>query len=175
MTSTQTVNRESRDDAATTAAESGQYLSFLLAGEEYGVDILKVQEIRGWTPVTRIPNTEPWVQGVLNLRGAVVPIVDLRVRFGLPKLDYTQTTVVVVLAVTAPGGARRVLGVVVDGVSDVLNVAPELVKPSPDFGAVIRSEFIHGMAAVGERMVILLDSDKLLTAEELRSLEGTSH
>jgi purine-binding chemotaxis protein CheW len=116
-------------------AGSGQYLTFHLAGEEYGLDILKVQEIRGWTQVTRIPHTPPHVQGVLNLRGTIVPIIDLRKRFDLEKVDYTRITVVIVLSVTDLAG-RRVIGIVVDGVSGVLDVTLETIKPAPNFGSV---------------------------------------
>ena len=168
-------------------AGSGQYLTFLLAGEEYGLDILKVQEIRGWTQVTRIPHTPPHVQGVLNLRGTIVPIIDLRKRFDLEKVEYTRTTVVIVLSVTdwtgdvqgrtsaagggTPGAAKRVIGIVVDGVTGVLDVTPETVKPAPNFGSAVSTEFINGMASVGKRMVILLDSDRLLTEDELAALD----
>ena len=152
-------------------AGSGQYLTFLLAGEEYGLDILKVQEIRGWTQVTRIPHTPPHVQGVLNLRGTIVPIIDLRKRFDLEKVDYTRITVVIVLSVTDQAG-KRVIGIVVDGVSGVLDVTPETIKPAPNFGSVVHTEFINGMASVGKRMVILLDSDKLLTEDEMEALEA---
>jgi purine-binding chemotaxis protein CheW len=152
-------------------AGSGQYLTFLLAGEEYGLDILKVQEIRGWTQVTRIPHTPPHVQGVLNLRGTIVPIIDLRKRFDLEKVDYTRITVVIVLSVTDQAG-KRVIGIVVDGVSGVLDVTPETIKPAPNFGTAVHTEFINGMASVGKRMVILLDSDKLLTEDEMEALEA---
>jgi len=152
-------------------ARSGQYLTFLLAGEEYGVDILAVQEIRGWNPVTRIPHAPPHVEGVLNLRGAIVPIIDLRSRFGLEQIGRTPTTVVIVLSVVNKHG-KRVIGAVVDKVSDVLNVPPEGIKPPPDFGSVVRTEFILGMAALGNRMVILLDSDKLFTDGELETLDA---
>ena len=157
--------------AVRTVASAGQYLTFLLAGEEYGLDILKLQEIRGWIPVTRIPHTPPHVQGVLNLRGTIVPIIDLRKRFDLIKADYTPTTVVIVLSVTDKSG-KRVIGIVVDGVSDVLNVTPATIKPPPNFGTAVRTEFINGMASIDTRMVILLDSDKLLTEDELAALDA---
>lgn len=149
-------------------ASTGQYLTFLLAGEEYGLDILKVQEIRGWVPVTRIPHTPAHVQGVLNLRGAIVPIIDLRRRFDMAKAEYTHTTVVIVMSVADKTG-KRVIGVVVDGVSDVLNVTPDAIKPAPNFGAAVRTEFVNGLGAIGNRMVILLDSDKLLMEDEMPS------
>ncbi len=162
---------KTQPEAARAKARSGQYLIFSLAGEEYGVDILKVQEIRGWAPVTRLPHTPAYVQGLLNLRGTVVPIIDLRLRFGLPRTEYTASTVIVVLTLATQRG-KRVLGIVVDGVSDVLDIPAETIRPSPDLGAVIRSEFISGMATLEERMLVLLDIDQLLTAEEIGSLDA---
>lgn len=154
------------------AAGSGQYLIFQLADEEYGVDILKVQEIRGWSGVTRVPNMPAWVLGVLNLRGTVVPILDLRRRFALPPLELDASKVVVVLAIAGAQG-RRVIGVVVDSVSDVLDIPAESIRPAPELGAAIRSGFIAAMATLGERTLVLLDVDKLLTVEELGSLDAT--
>lgn len=151
---------------------SGQYLIFQLAGEEYGVDILKVQEIRGWSAVTRVPNMPAWVLGVLNLRGTIVPILDLRRRFAMPPLELDASRVVIVLTVAGTQG-RCVIGVVVDGVSDVLEIPAEAIRPAPELGAAIRSEFIAAMATVGERTLVLLDADKLLTNEELGALEAT--
>lgn len=150
-----------------------QYLSFKLAGEHYGVDILKVQEIKGWIPVTRIPNTPSHVRGVLNLRGTIVPIIDLRLRFNLEPAEYTPVTVIIVLCVKTAGLGNRVIGVVVDSVSDVLNVASADIRPAPDFGEGLNTEFIKGLATVGEHMVMLLESDKLLSADELAAL-GTA-
>lgn len=149
---------------------AGQYLIFSLADEEYAVDILKVQEIRSFSPVTRVPNSLPYVLGVLNQRGNVVPIIDLRLRFGLPKVEYSAATVVVILTVAAATG-KRVLGIVVDGVSDVLEIPAEAIKPAPELGAMVRSEFIAGMATIEDRTLVVLHSDQLLMAEEIRALE----
>lgn len=168
MSATQTLDKET---ARAEVARSGQFLTFILAGEEYGVEILKVQEIRGWNAVTRIPKTPAYVQGVLNLRGTIVPIIDLRMRFGLERIDYTATTVIVVLSVVTEQG-KRTIGIVVDGVSDVLTATGEEIKPAPSFGDSIRTEFVNGLVANGERMVILLDADKLLTAAELSALDS---
>ncbi len=151
--------------------EGLQYLTFSLAGEEYGVDILKVQEIRGWAPVTKVPNTPPFVRGVMNLRGAIVPVIDLRLRFELEAMEYTKTTVVIVVTVQTAGGSR-VIGAVVDGVSDVLNVDPATVQPAPDFGTAVNTEFISGLVAVESGMVMLLDVDRLLSVEEMFKLEA---
>lgn len=144
-----------------------QYLTFHLGGESYGVDILRVQEIKGWSAVTHVPNSPDYMLGVLNLRGEIIPIVDLRVRFGMAELEYLPTTVVIVLRVNGRSGVRRTMGIVVDGVSDVLNIAETMVKPTPDFGAVVNTEFISGLATVDGRMVMLIDIDRLLTSGDL--------
>ncbi len=143
------------------AAGSHQVLTFTLGEETYGVDILRVQEIRGWSPVTRIPQAPMHVLGVLNLRGSIVPIVDLRMRFSLERAEYTPLTVIIVLSVESAAG-RRDFGLVVDGVSDVIDVAAGDVKPPPEMGAQVSTEFIQGLAAVSGRMVMLLDIDQLI-------------
>lgn len=140
---------------------SNQILTFMLGDETYGVDILRVQEIRGWSPVTRIPQSPPHVLGVLNLRGSIVPIVDLRMRLSLDRAEYTPVTVIIVLSVEAAQG-RRDFGVVVDGVSDVIDIQLSEVKQAPDLGAQVNMEFIQGLATVTERMVMLLDIDRLI-------------
>jgi purine-binding chemotaxis protein CheW len=145
-----------------------QFLSFILAGEHYGVDILRVQEIKGWTPVTRVPQTSKHMKGVLNLRGTVVPIVDMRMRFSLEEVEYTPLTVVIVMSVKNESG-ERLVGIVVDAVSDVLNVSTDDIKPTPDFGDTVSTEFINGLASVEDKMIMLLDVDKLFNANELPS------
>ena len=147
-------------------ADAEQYLTFMLNGEEYGVDILRVQEIKGWIPTTRIPNTPDYIRGVMNLRGAIVPIIDLRLRFAMPAIEYTATTVVIVLKVHNEG-VERTIGFVVDAVSDVYNVSPDQFRAAPDFGAHVHTDFIRALATVDEKMVILLDIDQLVSAEEL--------
>jgi purine-binding chemotaxis protein CheW len=166
-TATQLVQTGAAGNTAT--ATGTQFLTFVVSGEEYGVDILRVQEIKGWTPVTRIPNTPPHVQGVLNLRGTIVPIIDMRMRFGMDKADYTALTVIIVLSVHTQWG-NRVIGVVVDAVSDVLDVAPADIKPAPDFGTTVNTEFISGLATTGNSMVMLLDIDRLLNQDELSAI-----
>ena len=151
--------------------DASQYLTFMLENEEYGVDILRVQEIKGWDSVTPIPNAPAYVKGVMNLRGTIVPIIDLRQRFGLPRSDYGPTTVVIVLKVTGESG-ERTMGVVVDGVSDVYNVGAEQAKPPPDFGSVVDTEFVKGLATVGDKMVILLDIDNLINVAVLSNVAG---
>lgn len=141
-----------------------QFLSFALGHEEYGVDILRVQEIRSWEPVSRIPNVPAYEKGVVNLRGSIVPIIDLRERFDLGRALYTPLTVVVVLQALI-GEKTRVMGVVVDSVSDVVNVNRHAIQSSPSFGAKVSTEFISGLVSVNDRMVMLLDVDKLLKLE----------
>lgn len=140
---------------------SAQFLSFTLGKEEYGVDILRVQEIRSWEPVSRIPNVPSYEKGVVNLRGAIVPIIDLRERFGLGCSKYTPLTVVVVLQAHI-GDKSRVMGVVVDAVSDVIDVDKKNIQIAPNFGTKVSTEFINGLVSVNQRMVMLLDVDKLL-------------
>lgn len=138
-----------------------QFLSFTLGQEEYGVDILRVQEIRSWEPVSRIPNVPAYEKGVVNLRGAIVPIIDLRERFQLGHSAYTPLTVVVVLQARM-ADKIRVMGVVVDSVSDVVDINKKSIQSAPNFGAKVSTEFINGLASVNDRMVMLLDVDKLL-------------
>jgi len=150
--------------------DGSQFLTFFLAGEEYGVDILRVQEIKGWNAVTPIPNTPEYIRGVINLRGTIVPIIDLRRRFGLEAVEYGPMTVVIVLKVMREDKSR-VMGIVVDAVSDVYNVQDESLKPAPDFGSVVNVDFVQGLATVNETMVIILDIDHLLNSGELAVLD----
>ena len=156
------------EESASHLNENGsEYLTFHLADEEYGVDILRVQEIRGWENVTRIPNSPTYVKGVLNLRGAIVPIIDLRNRFDLPHADYTPTTVVVVLSVWSKNGQKkRIVGVVVDAISDVVNAELSDIQATPSFDSSIDIEYIEGLATTGDKMLMLVDVDKLLNIEE---------
>jgi purine-binding chemotaxis protein CheW len=142
-----------------------EVLVFVLGREEYGVDILKVQEIRGYEKVTPIPAAPEYLKGVVNLRGIIVPVIDLRVKFGMADPRYDAFTVVVILRL-----ARRVIGIVVDGVSDVMALGAQDVKPAPQLGTVVESSFIEGLGTGGERMVLLLDIEKLLSTGELNLL-----
>jgi purine-binding chemotaxis protein CheW len=142
-----------------------EVLVFVLGREEYGVDILKVQEIRGYEKVTPIPAAPEYLKGVVNLRGIIVPVIDLRVKFGMPDPRYDAFTVVVILRL-----ARRVIGIVVDGVSDVMALRAQDVKPAPQLGSVVESSFIEGLGTEGDRMVLLLDIEKLLSTGELNLL-----
>jgi purine-binding chemotaxis protein CheW len=140
-----------------------QVLTFSVGTEHYGVDILRVQEIRGWSPVTKIPKLPPQVLGVLNLRGSIVPILDLRIKFNLTQAEFTPLTVIIVLSVESADGPRE-FGLVVDAVRDVVDIAPDHLKDTPSLGG--RSPpFIQGLAALGERMLILLNVDELINRD----------
>lgn len=156
-------------------AGENQFLTFVLEQEEYAVDILRVQEIRGWESVTRIPNTPEYIRGVLNLRGAIVPIVDLRMRFNMKSIEYGVTTVIVVLKVMKEDGSgSRTMGIVVDGVSEVYSVPESEIKEAPDFGTKVRTEFIKGLATIDDKMVIIIDIDKMLNSDELAVVDMVS-
>jgi purine-binding chemotaxis protein CheW len=144
------------------AADGNQFLTFRLGEEEYGVEILKVQEIKGYSAVTPIPNTPSYFKGVMNLRGTIVPVVDLRAKFALNTTEYNQFTVIIVLTV-----GSKVMGLVVDAVSDVLNIPRTDIQATPDFGAQVDARFISGMAKTGEKLVVLLDIDRVLGGDEL--------
>jgi purine-binding chemotaxis protein CheW len=144
-------------------AESHQVLTFVLGNETYGLDILRVQEIRGWSSVTKIPHAPPHVLGVLNLRGSIVPIVDLRMRFSLERAEYTAITVIIVVSVKSATGQRD-FGLVVDGVSDVVDLDPANVKAPPEMGAKGSMDYIRGLVPVETRMIVLLDIDRLIGA-----------
>lgn len=150
---------------------SREYLTFVVGKEEFGVEILSVQEIRVWSPVTELPNTPEFFKGVINLRGTIVPIVDLRQRFRCGEPGYDNTTVVIVLQGEVRG-KRNVTGIVVDAVSDVIKVEGEALKEAPDLGEHVDSCFISGMVARGERLTILLDAAELLDTDELMKSSG---
>ena len=152
------MNTNHGDDPS--GGEPKQYLTFALCGEDYGIDILQVQEIKCLSRITPIPNTPRHVKGVLNLRGTVVPVIDLRTKFGLGEIEYNRFTVIIVVNV-----GRRVMGLVVDAVSDVLNLADSDVQAAPELGGNLDLSFVTGMARSGERLVTLLDIDRLLREE----------
>ncbi|MDD2759641.1 MAG: chemotaxis protein CheW [Methylomonas sp.] len=147
-----------------------QFLTFELAGDAYGVEILKVQEIRGWEAVRKIPNTPEYVKGALNLRGSIVPIIDLRVRFHMERVEYTPVTVVIVMSVQTESTGSTVMGIVADAVSDVLDIKPGDIKTSPNLGAKIDTRYIRGMYVGKKNMVMLLDVDKLLNPDEFAQI-----
>ena len=154
------------DAPGTGPTDGTQFLTFALGAEEYGVAILNVQEIKGYAPVTPIPNTPAWVRGVMNLRGTIVPVIDLRLRLGMPPAEYGPFTVIVVLALAA-----KVVGAIVDTVSDVLTIADADVQQTPDLGVGIDVRFVAGIAQAAETLVILLDAEALLRHDELGSID----
>ena len=154
--------------AAIIAGTAAQYLTFTLGQEEYAVDILKVQEIRGYDAVTAIANAPVFIKGVINLRGVIVPIVDLRLKFQLGEATYDAFTVVIILNVL-----DRVIGIVVDGVTDVLACPADEVKPAPEFGAALDTRYIDGLATVDGRMVIVVDIEKLMGSPEMALIDET--
>lgn len=145
---------------------SRELLTFTLGNEEYGIDILKVQEIRGYDAVTTIANSPDFIKGVINLRGIIVPIVDMRIKFKLGNITYNELTVVIILNV-----ANRVVGIVVDGVSDVIALTAEQLKPAPEFSSSLDMQYIMGLGTVDERMIIVMDIEKLMTSRDMDLVE----
>ena len=143
-----------------------EFLAFTLGKEEYGIDILKVQEIRGYESVTRIANAPEFLKGVVNLRGTIVPIVDMRIKFNLGEPTYDQFTVVIILNI-----AGRIVGMVVDSVSDVTTLSPEQIRPAPEMGTVFNTNYLIGLGTLDERMLILVDIDKLMSSSEMGLIE----
>jgi purine-binding chemotaxis protein CheW len=143
-----------------------EFLAFRLGNEEYGIDILKVQEIRGYDAVTRIANAPDYIKGVVNLRGLIVPIVDMRIKFNLGTPSYDQFTVVIVLNI-----GSRVVGMVVDSVADVISLTPDQIKPAPEIGAALNTDYLTGLGTIDERMLILVDIDKLMSGNEIGLLD----
>ena len=139
-----------------------EFLAFTLGSEEYGIDILKVQEIRGYEAVTRIANAPEFIKGVINMRGIIIPVVDMRIKFKLGEVKYDQFTVVIILNING-----RVVGMVVDSVSDVTTLTPEQVKPAPDMGNAFSADYVIGLGTIDERMLILVDVDKLMSSPEM--------
>lgn len=158
-----------RAAAATVSANEGyleEFLTFTLGAEEYAIDILKVQEIRGYEEPTVIANSPPFIKGVVNLRGTIVPIVDLRIKFDVGVVEYTPFTVVIILNV---GG--RVVGMVVDAVSEVAALSDEQIRPAPEFSSAVDTRYIRGLATIEERMLIVVDIEKLMLSSEMALVE----
>lgn len=154
-------------DTPGSEASGQEFLVFTLGTEEYGIDILKVQEIRSYETVTRIASAPDFMKGVTNLRGVIVPIVDLRLKFRLGNVRYDHQTVVIILNV-----AGRVVGIVVDGVSDVLTLTGDAIKPAPEFGVSVSTEHLTGLATVEGRMLVLIDIERLITSPDMELIEA---
>ena len=165
-------NAHTQTNAALNQARSAgevsgnEFLAFTLGKEEYGIDILKVQEIRGYEPVTRIANAPDFIKGVVNLRGIIVPIVDMRIKFNLGEPSYDQFTVVIILNI-----AGRVMGMVVDSVSDVTTLTSDQIKAAPEMGTTFDTDYLIGLGTLDERMLILVDIDKLMSSDEMGLIE----
>ncbi len=160
--STETIDQVSN-------APVGEYLTFVLGSEEYGIEILKVQEIRGYDAVTKIANTPDFIKGVINLRGTIVPIVDLRVRFNLGKVEYNEFTVVIILNLSG-----RIVGIVVDGVSDVITLQASQVRAVPDLVSTIDTKYLVGLGTVDDRMLILVNIESLMNSQEMALIDSVS-
>ncbi|MFH0998834.1 MAG: chemotaxis protein CheW [Pseudomonadota bacterium] len=154
----------------TTGGREGKYLTFTLAGEEYGIGILKIREIIGMMPITSVPQAPDFVKGVINLRGKVIPVIDLRLRFGMAAMDYTERTCIIVVQIDLSGAPLNI-GIVVDSVSEVLNIGGGDIENAPTFGTQLNTDYILGMAKIEGGVKILLDIDKVLTASEIGLLE----
>lgn len=153
-------------------SKANQYLTFLLGKEEYGIDILKVQEIKGWGQITKIPNTPTYILGVINLRGAIIPVMDLRLRFCLESADYTPTTVIIVTNVHLDNKLRTV-GLVVDAVSEVYSIDESCFSPAPELGSNIDTAYVSGLATVEGKMIILMAVEHLVSQDMLNNIPDT--
>ena len=162
----QANQRSSKEDAE---LSGGEYLTFILGSEEYGIEILKVQEIRSYEAVTKIANTPDFIKGVINLRGSIVPIIDLRMRFRLDQAEYNDTTVVIILNLD-----NRTIGMVVDGVSDVLELKESQISPVPELVASIDTKYLLGLGTSDGRMLILVDIEQLMSSKEMALMEAAS-
>ncbi|MFO7784152.1 MAG: chemotaxis protein CheW [Thermodesulfobacteriota bacterium] len=159
-----------KQDSEVKADREGKYLTFTLAEEEYGIGILRIKEIIGMMPITPVPQTPEFVKGVINLRGKVIPVVDLRLRFGMEEIDYTERTCIIVVEITGETGTVQT-GIVVDSVSEVMNIKGGDIEDSPSFGANLDTGYILGMAKMEGDVKILLDIDKVLSAEEIAEVK----
>lgn len=160
------MTTETPSSSSESNVAGSEFLTFTLGAEEYGLDILKVQEIRGYDAVTAIANTPDFIKGVINLRGTIVPIVDLRIKFHLGTVEYNQMTVVIILNL-----GHRVVGIVVDSVSDVLALTPEQIRPAPELSAGLDTRYLTGLGTVDERMLILVDIEKLMSSTEMELMD----
>lgn len=156
------AQKNAKADSGDEGGYAQEYLTFTLGPEEYAIDILKVQEIRGYEQPTTIANSPAFIKGVINLRGIIVPIVDMRIKFGVGKAEYTPFTVVIILSL-----AGRVVGIVVDGVSDVTSLRSDQIRPAPEFAATVDTRYIKGLGTLGDRMLIVVDIERLMLSSEM--------
>lgn len=160
---------EAAAEHALVIAGHQEFLTFTLGEEEYAIDILKVQEIRGYDAVTRIANTPSYIKGVINMRGVIVPVVDMRLKFNVGEAVYDQFTVMIILNL-----GERVVGMVVDGVSDVVALSPDEIRTAPEFGAAMDTQYIQGLASIDDRMAIVVDIEKLMTSNEMGLIDAVA-
>jgi purine-binding chemotaxis protein CheW len=171
MATTETsTNTQGNNTAGNLKTAAGEYLTFVLGNEQYGIEILKVQEIRGYDAVTQIANMPPFIKGVVNLRGKIVPIVDLRIKFNLGKVEYNEFTVVIILNLSG-----RIVGIVVDGVSDVRELREEHLREVPSLVTRIDTKYIVGLATIEQEMLILVDIERLMTSDEMELMDNVVH
>ena len=169
MESVLDTNSKSETQATAPQDASGKYLTFLLDNEEYGLEILKVRELIGIMGITKVPQTPDFVEGVINLRGKVIPVIDLRSKFGLPRAEYNEATCIIVVDV------GMLMGIIVDTVQEVHDISANNIEPPPNLGSAVDTDFILGMGKVNDGVKILLDIDKVLTSQELVALQETSN
>ncbi|MCK4795173.1 MAG: purine-binding chemotaxis protein CheW [Desulfobacteraceae bacterium] len=167
----QIESKETTGGTISPASREGKYLTFELDGEEYGLEILKVKEIIGIMNITSVPQTPDYVKGVINLRGKVIPVIDLRLKFSMESLEYSERTCIIMVDIAGTSGKKVMVGIVVDSVSEVLNIRGDEIEDSPSFGSRLSTEYILGMAKVKGGVKILLDIDQVLNAEELNILD----
>ncbi len=168
---TMVATRQGNAAAGKVDLRIGKYLTFRLGNEEFAIQVLRVREIMGIQEITAVPQTPDYVKGVLNLRGKVIPVVDLRLKFGLPELEYTQRTCIIVAQIESPA-KKLLIGIIVDGVSEVLTLQASDIEDTPDFGSGVTTPYILGMAKIKGKVKILLDIDMVLTAQEMQGLGG---
>jgi len=161
------------ESKATLDQFQGKYLTFMLAEEEYGLEIMKVREIIGLMDITKLPRTPKFVKGVINLRGKVIPVVDLRLKFGLPETEYTDKTCIIVVEIAFQGGTHQ-MGIIVDEVSEVMNVTSDELEPTPKFGVALDTEFILAMAKMKDSVRTLLDINKVLSGDEIAAMSNAA-
>jgi purine-binding chemotaxis protein CheW len=170
---TQATLAQSGSSASAAMDKEGKYLTFALGNEEYGLEILKVREIIGFMDITAVPQMPPYIKGVINLRGQVIPVIDLRAKFSMASAEVTEQTCIIVVEITQQGRKFNT-GIVVDHVSEVLDIAGENIEESPQFGSDVKTDFILGMGKVGDRVKILLDIDKVLATVDMQRLNTVS-
>ena len=167
----QVESKETTGSTMSPASREGKYLTFELDAEEYGLEILKVKEIIGIMNITSVPQTPDYVKGVINLRGKVIPVIDLRLKFSMEPLEYSERTCIIIVDIAGTSGKKVMVGIVVDSVSEVLNIKGDEIEDAPSFGSSLSTEYIMGMAKVKGCVKILLDIDQVLNAEELNILD----